>query len=263
MLNQVPIEFEFRKTHVEWSEVHARITGWWKRSDGSVDGEKLKAEIIGGDGRSIEFPLERLPDSEWEQCISYLSEVDGEKDCISDDGVAKACSAFEPQLLIRSDKTYNVKHVGPMKPSELANPWDMREDFQQKMFNCKSALAFLNKWGSWDFGEFTLLVEIIHLQQTIREGLMRPPEQWNATDYSVMPRWQRRPQFPFLGIVTDKCKIALCLTVTFDLLRKAKFKICASPQCAKPFEVKFRHDTKYCSRECGHRELVRRNRKAK
>jgi hypothetical protein len=169
MLIQVPIEFEFRKTKVMWSETHVRVTGWWKRSDGSVDGENLIAEIIGGK-RTVKFPLERLPQKYWEQCVAKQS-PDGNIERIPDAGVAETCSEFEPQLLIRSDKTYDLPYLQPMKPSQSADAWQMRKEFLLIKPDCKNALAFLNKWGSWDFGEYTLLTDIIHLQQIVREGL--------------------------------------------------------------------------------------------
>jgi hypothetical protein len=265
-LIQIPIEFQFRRTQVKWVKPHARIIGWWKRSDGSVDGENLSAvdgenlsaEVTAGCTGSIRFPIEQLPEREWQQCIATLND-DGVLQRIPDSQVEKVCSAFEPLLLVRCDRTYDLRHVEPIKFSQSANAWHMRDDFLRLQPNLESALAFLNKWGSWDFGEFVSLTDLIRLQEAMREGLMHP-DRWFASQYSVPPLWHRRPQLPFPTIVTDKCEIALCLTVTFDLIRKAKFKICARPDCAQPFELKSKHERRFCSRKCSHLELVRRSR---
>jgi hypothetical protein len=256
-----PFSFEFVTTEVQWMGAPARIKGWWKRPDGTIDGESLLAEVTtGGTSRSIQFPFERVPDKEWQQCVANFSD-DGKFVQVGDAEVEQACSLFEPQLLIRADKPLNIRYLGPTQPSQTADAWEMRKEFLKLKLDCDEVAAFLNKWGSWDFREYVLLPEMENLQQTVSDCLTSPPEIWFATDYSVPPMWQRRRKSPFFSITTDKCEIALRMTVTIDLLNQKKFKTCARPDCGTAFEVTSNHSREYCLPYCSHLESVRRKRK--
>ena len=258
----IPLSFEFKTTKVQWAKGHAHIKGWWKRPDGTVDGEHLLAEVSTAETvRALQFPLERLPDKEWAQCVTTQGD-DGNLVQVCDADVENACSAFEPQLLVRSDRTYDIRHVAPTKPSQPADAWEMREEFLRLKLDCEKAVAFLNKWGSWDFREYALLPEMAELQHAVREALTSPPDQWFANYYSVPPLWHHRPKKPYFTILTDKCEIAIRMTVTSDLLRQAKFKRCARRDCGMPFEVTSKHNRNYCLPYCSHLESMRRKRKA-
>ena len=260
MIAQIPLEFQFQKVETHWTEVTAQIRGWWKRSDGTVDPENLAAMFkTNGIEKSVQLPLERLPDEQWMLCTAYLGNTGNEQ--MSDVEVEKACSGFEAQFLVRSDKTYNLKFPEPLGPSQTANAWEMRDEFLHLNPDCENTLGFLNKWGSWDFREYAFLSDISGFQRVVHDALTSSPEEWFAKDYSVAPAFRRRPKYPFFTLKTDKCELAIRLTVTFDHLRGAKFKICGRRECAHLFEVKNKHEKQFCSRKCGHSELVRRNRK--
>jgi hypothetical protein len=257
----IPLSFEFKTTKVQWAKSYARIKGWWKRPDGTVDGENLVAEVPNADTvKTVQFPFERLPDKEWEQCVAKLSD-DGTLERICDADVEQVCSAFEPQLLVRSDRTYDIRYAAPTKPSQPADAWEMRKEFLRLKLDCEKAIAFLNKWGSWDFREYALLSEMVDLQQAVLGALTSPPELWFSKDYSIPPTLYRRSQKPYFTILTDKCEIAIRMTVTSDLLRGAEFKRCARRDCEMPFEVTSKHSRDYCRAYCSHLESVRRKRK--
>jgi hypothetical protein len=257
----VPLLFEFRTTKVQWTHAHARIKGWWKGPHGIRDHENLIAEVP-KDGRTIPFPLERVPDKEWQQCVPKQTE-DGNLTLTSDADVEKICSAFRPQLLISSERTYNIKITEPIKPSQPADAWDLRDEFFRLKLNPEEAVQFLNKWGSWNFREHVLLAEIEDLQRALHAALISPPEWWFANVYSALPRWRSSPKAPYFTILTDKCEIALRMTVTIDLLHKRKFKTCARGDCDMPFRIESGHSRVYCRPYCSHLESMRRNRKTK
>ena len=245
---------------------YARIKGWWKWPDGTVNGENLIAEIMHGEiAKSVQFPLERLPQKEWDQCVARLSD-DGTTERICDEDLKRVCSAFEPQLLVRSDRTDNLRAVEPAKPSQPANAWHMREEFLRLKLDCEEAVAgekavaFLNNWGSWSFGEYALVSDMKDLQGAVRKALTSPPDQWFASDYSVLPMWHRRRKFPYFSMLTDKCEIAVRMTVTIDLLGQKAFKTCSRRDCGMPFEVTSKHKREYCRPYCAHLESMRRNR---
>lgn len=256
---QIPVEFEFRIARVEWSVASAHVTGWWKRADGTIDTESLAAEITSHDGlaKVIRCALEDLPEKEWEQCVNTGGD--------EDDELARAiCSGWKPQLLTPSAPD----RVLPWKSSEFmklypADAWQMRDEFLRVAANHESAIAFLNKWGHWR-GDFTDLDRILRLQSQVRKALTSSPVEWfTGSVPPYLDLWKRDPEYPFFAVRTCHCETAVCMTVTADLLRRSKFKICARKDCRVPFEVRSKHKRKYCSQYCGHLESVRKNRKSR
>lgn len=252
MIVKIPVSFEFRKTKAEWVQAVAHFTGWAKRTDSTVDGSNLMAEITtGGLTHLVRYSRKRLPekwDGLWMQAYSNAD-------------VERVLSAYEPLLLIPFGKTH-IDEEDFKKNSQPADAWQLRTEFLKLGPNAEQAITFLNEWGRWNSEEYVELSEIIHLQQAIQEAVTNSADGWFAGDYSLPSNWRRCQEFPYFTLLTDKAEVALRMTVTADLLDQAKFKTCARPDCGQPFKVESNHDKKFCSRTCGHLEAVRRSRKA-
>jgi hypothetical protein len=229
------------------------MTGWARRSDGTVDGGSLMAEITtGGFGRPVRFSRKRLPDGEWDGLwlMAY-----------SDEDVEQTFSSFNPVLLVPSGKTYGDDEA-LTKNSKPGEAWQLREEFLKLNPTPENAIAFLNQWGRWNAEEYIELSEIVDLQRAIREAVTTLPGKWFESPNSLPSNWRRRPEYPFFSLVTDKAEVALRMTVTYDLLGQSQFKTCSRPDCGQPFRVESKHDRKFCSRTCAHVEAVRRSRTA-
>jgi hypothetical protein len=251
MVINVPFSFEFRAIKTQWEQASARITGWGKRTDGTLDGSNLVAEITTRGVRyPIRYPRRRLPPGRWDNLWLEAG---------SNDDVERVFSGFEPLLLVPFGKTY-VEDAEFKKYTQPADPWQMRDDFLRLAPSCGEVLAFLNEWGRWNFEEYVELSEIVHLQGAVREALVSSPEKWFQSDHSFPPTWRRSPEYPYFRFLTDKCEVAVCMTVTIDLLNELKFKTCERPDCGQPF-AESRSDRRFCCKECGHLEAVRRSRK--
>ena len=252
---QIPISFDFRLSQVAWAQVHARITGWWKRHDGTIDSDNLTAEIDEPpmEKESIRFPLEDLPPGEWDRCVEVPIDesFDAEIELI--------CSEFQPQLLVCEAGRYlSDSEFNKLRPGDA---WEMREEFLRVEADGTSSVEFLEKWGRWTAARWVALGEILSLQAAVREALTSAPTKWFTRPFSALSVRRHRPEYPFFMLPTNECRSAICMTVTIDLLRRVKFKVCARGDCGQPFPVTSKHDRKYCSQYCGHLDSVRRNRK--
>ena len=253
---QIPVEFEFRIARTEWSAASACVIGWWKRDDGTVDTDFLRAQISHQGSTGIyKINLQDLPEEEWERCVETIGDE-------NDELVREICSGWQPLLFIASvpNKAYYWTKSEFMRLIP-ADAWQMRDDFLRMASDHESAIAFLNKWGHWRSGG-TDLEKMLQLRRQVREALTSSPAKWfTGAVPPYLDLWKRDPEYPFFAVRTCDCVTAICMTVTADLLRRAKFKICARKDCATPFEVKSKHKKRYCCQYCGHLESVRRNRK--
>jgi hypothetical protein len=254
---QIPLEFGFRTVKVKWSVASAQVTGWRKRDDGTIDTDNLTAETFHhGSTGTVKIALQDLPSDEWERCVETIGDED------SDDLVRTICSGWQPQFLWPSvpDRSYWWEKSEFRKLSS-ADAWQMRDEFLRMLPDNDGAIAFLDEWGHWS-GGWVYLKRILGLQSQVRKALSSSPDQWFASSVpSHLNLWKRDPEYPFFAVRTCHCETAICMTVTIDLLRRAKFRICARKDCRVPFEVKSKHERKYCSWYCAHLESVRRNRK--
>jgi len=262
MQKGISLPFEFRTSTAHWEKIPAHIKGWYRRGEGgALLSEYLLAEVMTHNGniRSIPYPLEWVPENELKHCIPTLLD-DGSYVRIEDLQVEQICSEFEPECLVFN----GTNAIGGKGAKEQPQPdaWEMRDEFLQLKLGSKEVIAFLCRWGRWDSREYVYLPEIEQLQQVLLDALVSPPELWFATAQSVPPMWRRRPKPPYFTIHTDKCEIALRMTVTIDLLNQTKFKRCARPDCGMPFKVETNHKRDYCLPYCSHLESMRRNRKA-
>ena len=252
MIINFPIEFWFQQTPVEWFQASARFTGWARRVDGTVDGGNLIAEItLNGLTRDIRIPLRRLPGDRpfgfWLQAYT-------------DDDVERELAGYEPLLFVPKTATPQ----GEEKQSangQSSDAWTLREEFLRVTPGIQSWFMFLKKWGRWNSQEFIEPEDCTQLQKAIRDAVTGSVEQWFADPNVIPSDCRRSSQFPFLVLHTDKIETALRVSVTDDLLKQTKFKICARTDCGQPFKAESQHDKKFCSQKCAHLEAVRRSRR--
>jgi hypothetical protein len=253
---QIPVSFQFSITRVEWVNARARFIGWSKRDDSTADGKDLIAEVETASGtKSLELPLGVLPEAEEQLCIEAFAESEDDED------VEKICSSFEPHLLVASRGSGDYPKTNRMPSKPTADAWVMRNDFLRIGDTTESAIAFLNKWGCWNDRTCVSLHELVRSRKAVAEALVSVPEKWFSGQSALGFIWQRSSSYPFFALHTDQCECAIRMTVTIDLLHGVKFKICARPDCRRPFPVRSKHRQKYCEQYCGHLESVRRNRK--
>lgn len=264
VIHQIPFSFEFRSTEVAWLKGVARIIGWdthtfsVRRAEHPEDyliNESLRAEVKTDEHIfSFKYSCRNLPEAYWEnlRLKNYTSKE-----------IQHLFSDWNPIFLIPSGKnyTYEADQTEFRENSQSANAWDMREEFLKLKPQCEDAIAFLKKWGRWNVGSFLELREIFDLQQAISKALTSPAGIWLSSELSVPPFGRRTKEYPYFTYLTDSCEIALRLTVTIDLLRNIKFKLCARPDCGQTFAIESKHTKMYCSDRCGHLEVVRRGRK--
>jgi len=174
--------------------------------------------------------------------------------------------------------------------NKLADAWLMREEF----FHLKSGdtgqlLRFLNKWGLWTeepegwedpnlSGHPSLRCSVFvdrvwEDKRLFREAVIGSAIDWLKPDYDPdVPETEVgqvndlftlvtfRNKYPYHFLRATGCELAIRTTITIDLMRKVKFRICARPDCATPFPIESRHRRAYCCQYCAHLESVRRNR---
>jgi hypothetical protein len=211
------------------------------------------AEIeLAGVRRPIRYSRKRLPE-EWDGLWMQA---------YSDDDVQTVLSGYEPLLLVPSGKQH-ADDAELKVNSQPADAWQLREDFLRREIATANIVDFLNEWGRWNSSDFIEVQEISRLQQAIREAMTTASGKWFSTEYSLPANWQRKTEYPYFSLLTDKAEGALCMTVTADLLNESRFKICARPDCGQPFKVESKHERKFCSRSCAHIEAVRRSRREK
>jgi hypothetical protein len=252
MIVNIPLWFEFRKTQVQWVQVSARLVGWARRGDGTVDPDCLIAQYkIGGVLSQRRYSRRRLPEGEW---VGLWLQA------YRDSDVEQVFADFEPLLFVPSGSTY-LKEEDLKQNSQPRDAWQLREEFLKLGTTSEEIVGFLNEWGRWNSEEFIEIPELIRLQQAIREAVTISPGDWFSGPYAVPGDWRRMAEYPFFSLLTDRANVALRMTVTCDLLSQSEFRTCARPDCGQPFKVESKHEKKFCSRSCGHLEAVRRSRR--
>lgn len=265
-LIKIPILFDFRISKVKWTLGVGRVVG---TSPGTefLGIPKLKVEVpvasttifadVDCDDISpeLEDPLER-----------YTTFVENDD---LDKGARQAYGDCRVQLFIA------LEEKNPLKLSlgELLNPeqyfrartqagdaWCLREAFLKLTPDTSKILEFLTRWGLWTSRNCVQPHKILSFQKRIRRALLSPPHEWLSKSESTLSPSDTRPRYPNFAINTYYCETAISATVTIDLLRKAKFKICSRPDCRQTFEITSRHKRNYCCQYCAHLQSMRRMR---
>jgi hypothetical protein len=154
--------------------------------------------------------------------------------------------------------------------------WALRDEFfHLKQGDAKSLLNFFNKWGLWHVrtGDFELdlsyavsVREVWQIQERFRRAVVSPISEWltdNSVNVSPLAVFEPREKYPYFNLKANCCSLAILNTITLDLLRKVKFKICKRKDCRAPYAIESEHERTFCSQYCGHLESLRKNRREK
>jgi len=249
----LPVSFEFRTVEAQWAEVEGRVIGLG--GDVSGNWEFLTQVRLKGRTKKVSLRQEHIPPRLLEQWIAKtntLHEFDN-----FEDAAQQVFANFRPKLLVDFAREDRDERSLP------ADAWQLRDAFLRVSSDIQSALAFLNRWGCWTFWSCTRLDTLLAFQKTVRRALISSPEDWfEKESFSGLRLIERTGEYPYSRVSTVECEPAIRATVAIDLLRKAKFGICARRDCKQPFAITSHHRRKYCSQYCGHLESVRRSRNA-
>jgi hypothetical protein len=245
---QIPVSFDFRTVKVEWCEVVGRIIGW--------EGEDFALEFkIKGRNRRTTYSSNDLPSELWVACHEVpMMETYGYADLQSenDKSVERICADFRPHLFIPWGQPYllsfsdmlefedeldedevddddndEIDDVELARGSLPANAWQLRDAFLRVTPEPRQILKFLNRWGRWNANRYVLASDFVALQTNVREALVSAPEPWWGFGEELLLWLRRKAEFPYFSFETFDCERAIRMTVTVDLLRQAKFGICA------------------------------------
>ena len=151
------------------------------------------------------------------------------------------------------------------------DPWQVRDQFLALDLGDRAAVVeFLGVTGEWPTDKRVLKArELQGFQQRMRDRLTDPRaakfgfSAWSHTPGGVTLDYRKQPPGLSVSIHCQTALEAMSWTVDIDLiLRGARFRYCARPDCKKLFELTSRHKRRYCSMYCAHLESVRRGRQA-
>ena len=167
------------------------------------------------------------------------------------------------------------ENPGPGRPM---NPWTLRNEFLGlKDTSNHSLVKFLNKCGEWsdeselgarryssdDKTRIFLASRFWEDRKKIRLAIKEGVSKWHDGPYGSGFRLARRAEYPHLLLPEVFCLDAILHSVTLDLLRGVKFRVCAREDCRKPFPVESGHGKIYCEQYCGHLVSLRNKREGK
>jgi hypothetical protein len=241
-LLQVPIGFEFRVVPGNWSLARAKVVGWYRRIDGSIDTESLLAATLPPVPRTFRMELTDLPEELWRFCVNGSADVDP----------GRFCENYEFPALVRARQSEF--------PGIVADPWKMRWEFLKTKGEPEQLVAFLNKWGQWNIYDVERLEDICGYYNSFRASLVPGNSRSSVAAPSFPGITCVTETYPYFWIKTNLCAQALHATRMFDFVRGVKFRTCQRLDCATPFAVQSEHRRNYCCQYCGHLESVRRNR---
>lgn len=150
-----------------------------------------------------------------------------------------------------------------------SDAWEMRDQFfRVKRGDTGAWLNFLNKWGAWanpPLGPVTPGI-LWDKQEEFRRALTGPAVSWltaDARNGMTLRFAQPRAEYPHHLLRLRTIEEAIRMTITIDLMRKIKFRLCARPDCREPFSLtrKYPRPKKYCCQACAHLSAVRRQRR--
>jgi hypothetical protein len=159
--------------------------------------------------------------------------------------------------------------------------WSVRADFLD-LRDENDCLGFLNETGLFfrdganEAGQPMSLDHIRIWQRTFIGFLRRRPAVWetrlelvepNASEIIRMVHLHRHCTVA-LGegraaqFIARETFSAILATIYLDHLRGTRFRLCARPDCGRPYEIESRHTRKYCTQYCASLQSLRRVRQA-
>jgi hypothetical protein len=254
-LLQIPIGFECRVFPATWTVEYGTIIRWSQDQDGNETQEGVvvclreKTGIFIPRLNNLILPEELKAKLESRSCRNLDS--------------------LELEKLCRAHKVETLRGQ-PAKGTERAcDAWAIRAEFFEIKQDNVSLLNFLNKWGTWHW--FDSLpghvepscitpLEVWDLRDTLRKALLGEIP-WFGNILSGLPGSTTTGEYPFFTLRADGILSALTSTVTLDLLRRTRFKLCARKDCRQPFAIESKHPRKYCKQYCAHLESLRKQRR--
>ncbi|HTQ58049.1 MAG TPA: hypothetical protein VMI94_26475 [Bryobacteraceae bacterium] len=151
--------------------------------------------------------------------------------------------------------------------------WEVRRQFLGIRTD-DDALAFLRRTGVFSRpGEAWTMKDISLFQNGFRHMLLTRPLKWRASAFgdarlirSILSKRMLRLEFHwskkvhYAAILADTTLQAIVASIEVDHLGNASFGVCARRNCGRIFEFTTKHKRKYCSKRCGHAEVVRLSR---
>jgi hypothetical protein len=173
----------------------------------------------------------------------------------------------------RGDILFPLSGQEPQRARQ-GDAWVLRDEFFHLQHgDAKSLLDFFNRWGLWHVptGDFEIdldngvsVREFWEIRERFQRAVMGPVTEWlmdDSVNISPLAVFQPREKYPYFNLKANCSSLAIQNTITLDLLRKVKFKICKRQDCRAPFPIESEHERKFCHQYCGHLESLRKKRR--
>jgi hypothetical protein len=291
---QVPIAFEFRPRRVSWGTAVAQITGWAPLKSAG-DQRCFLARVEECDRPYlVEVPWWELP----KPALELYCEKSGELLNISSYSVellvcrplpvrertekrreadpwsmrneflrlkrdTQALLAFLNRWGVWGPTRTSLPTVPEVKAAPVGRPraWPPFDLDPKKLSDAlDDAMSVGQIKADSNALNYLFPPEIWAFQENCRDALRKPAHEWLTAQklLALMPR----QQYPHYVLNAVGCRAAVLDTITIDLLKKVKFRLCARPDCRSPFAIESKHKREYCCQPCAHLESVRRNRRS-
>lgn len=276
---QLTVALEFRPRKMDWTVYDATISGWEEEHRGGVDPRKF-------------FRRSRGPSRPYEGVALRLCPQSGNGAMFTTvklgqlpPDLAKRCRKLDRSAAIpdweKRDSFPILLALSPGQPSEeLADPYEMRQQFFALSSDLDQLANFARKWGLWDSNKLTIshseripmldrneipciFPHLIQQEKAeYRNAICATSDQWLSQTKRKIHIVQRSRK-PYFFVNTDllasleSCPSAIAATITLDHLNGSQFGICSRPDCKAVFELESKHEQKYCKRACAHVMAVR------
>jgi hypothetical protein len=251
---QLPFQFEFRRTPVKWIGTTLRIQpGWEVETDSRfqphepyVNCESLDGSEISGQLSFSEFPRST-------------------RARLSLDAIRKRPTSQEANRGLIDLALPAFYYDGGASKEINSDAWEMRDEFLKLRPAIDEIHKFLNTWGIWGWsrgwwavlgsmsnGRVLLPEWIAEQQEEVRSALKSGSQSWLAQFQRLPAASQTIEKYPFFKWQAKTIKEALIATVTVDLLKGTKFRVCAREDCSGYFAISSLHKRIFCTQYCGH-----------
>ena len=292
---QLPIAFEFRPLQASWSTIAAKITGWAPLKSPESNRCFLARVEVRGTPYLLEIPWWGLPkpaltlffekSSELPDVRSYPAELLVCRPSPSHGGTEKRREAdpwsmrteflqLKPnteelvaflnkwgvwgQTRLGSPEATHIPHTGRIRSGLPLSAFDSEK--LPDLFDPyrSTSLPYLSPADLWSFWQECR--KTLSPARGPAKALTGPAYDWLTRFQKLLPLTPR-PEYPHWLLSANNCQEAIRTTITLDLLKKVKFRLCARPDCRSPFPVESHHQRQYCRQYCAHIESVRRQRR--
>jgi hypothetical protein len=291
---QIPVEFQFEIEPATWKMASAMPMGWlWGSSEGPILEiiepfcyRRLRVtfsrdQLPQLSGRILPFVEPYRPSASW-------APVDYEKQRALWKRVRDHFGDQRIELLICG------RRENSNKKRPRIDAWSLRDEFLRLKRGNVELLEFLNYWGTWrEWFENTLtqyqpsvgpdpelplslprfrppilsdsatavLIESVWSDQDAFKTALKSPDLSASLARLSFAAFEVRREFPHFVRKVATCRDAIQNTITMDILRGSRFRLCALSDCRIPFRLESGHKRTFCCQYHAHLASVRRNRK--